>query len=321
MANQDIDLNEILLDGAASAVGPSTESADSGYDFREQLEPFPSGMAGKYPGYPNLEYAGGAEPIMLTANEEEALALELMSVSNDQELEEFLGGLLNRVTGAVRKIGKRVLPTVGRFIQGPGRKLLGSALPMIGTAVGTALAPGVGTSLGGALGGALGSVVGGGGGSAGAGPAASMFAGLPGGANGIGAALGGITGGQGPGALLSGLQGVQNPLAALLGSGAAGNLLGALLGGEAADGTLDEARLDFAKRMVRTVAQAVGNAALDPRGATDPRGVVKAAFAQAVQSNIPSALRPILAGKTNGTSSGDAGRWIRRGREIVLLGV
>lgn len=242
----------------------------------------------------------------LSASEEEALAYEYMSIQNEQELEEFLGKLFKKVKRAVGRIGRKVLPGVGKFLKGTGRKLLGKALPIVGSAVGSII-PGVGTAIGGAAGGVLGSLISGGGGRR-----RGRRGGRPGGLGSLAGLLGG---------------GV-NPLAALLGSGAGGNLLGSLLGGEMEGATLEEAKLDVAKRVVRTVAQAATQTAVDPRAAVDPDAAAKKALARAVRRNIPPALRPaladlVVAGSPAARRVGRvrrSGRWVRRDGRIVVMG-
>lgn len=88
--------------------------------------------------------------------EEIELAAELLAISNEEELDQFLGKLFKRIgrgiKNAGRFIGKRVLPVLGK-----GLKALGKvALPVVGKALGSFIPiPGVGTAIGGALGTAL----------------------------------------------------------------------------------------------------------------------------------------------------------------------
>jgi hypothetical protein len=100
--------------------------------------------------------------------------------------------------------------------------------------------------------------------------------------------------------------------------GMAGNALGSILGGgEGEYGTLDEAKVDVAQRVVRTLSQAAAAAATDPRAMTNPAGVARDSLAQAVQQNLPPKVRAVLA---NGASSGASGRWVRRGNRIIVIG-
>ncbi|MCJ8166186.1 hypothetical protein MKJ04_15165 [Pontibacter sp. E15-1] len=79
------------------------------------------------------------------------LAYELLSVSNEQELDQFLGKLVRR---AGRAVGKFARSSAGRAIGGILKKVAKGALPIAGKALGTF----VGGPLGGALGGKLGSM-------------------------------------------------------------------------------------------------------------------------------------------------------------------
>ena len=79
------------------------------------------------------------------------LASELLTVSNEQELDLFLGKLVRR---AGRAVGKFVRSSAGRAIGGVLKSVAKKALPFAGTALGTF----VGGPLGGAIGGKLGSM-------------------------------------------------------------------------------------------------------------------------------------------------------------------
>lgn len=80
--------------------------------------------------------------------EETELALELLSVSSEAELEQFLGGIFKKAWGGLKKIAK----PLGSALKGIAK----TALPMVGGALGSFIPiPGVGTALGSALGGAV----------------------------------------------------------------------------------------------------------------------------------------------------------------------
>lgn len=80
--------------------------------------------------------------------EETELALELLSVSSEAELEQFLGGIFKKAWGGLKKIAK----PLGGALKGIAK----TALPMVGGALGSFIPiPGVGTALGTALGGAV----------------------------------------------------------------------------------------------------------------------------------------------------------------------
>jgi hypothetical protein len=123
----------------------------------------------------------------------------------------------------------------------------------------------------------------------------------------VGSALGGYIGGAG-GAKAGG------QLAA-----AAGKAFGLELEGEG--------ELETARNFVRMAAQAVQNATAAAPG-TDPRTAARAAVVQAAKVYAPALLRATAAPAATGASParpagvrGHAGRWIRRGSKIVLLGV
>jgi hypothetical protein len=91
------------------------------------------------------------------SEEEEAeLAMELLSVSGDEELDQFLGKLFKRAWRGVRKVGKAV-GKIARPLGGVLKGLAKKALPFVGGALGSFIPiPGVGTALGTALGSAVG---------------------------------------------------------------------------------------------------------------------------------------------------------------------
>lgn len=100
--------------------------------------------------------AGGFE-VMEFTNEMEApfseqeeleLAMELLSVSNEAELEQFLGNVFKKAWQGIKKVAK----PLGGALKGIAK----AALPMVGGALGSFIPiPGVGTALGSALGGAI----------------------------------------------------------------------------------------------------------------------------------------------------------------------
>lgn len=73
------------------------------------------------------------------------LAAELLSVSNEGELNHFLGGLIKKAAGAV---GKLVKSPVGQHLGGMLKGLARKALPMAGKAIGNWIAPGSGGQVG-----------------------------------------------------------------------------------------------------------------------------------------------------------------------------
>ena len=87
--------------------------------------------------------------------EEVELGCGALSVSNEEELDQFLGKLFKGAWKSIKKVGS----VVGKFAKPLGRVLKGvakAALPFVGGALGSFIPiPGVGTAIGSALGGAL----------------------------------------------------------------------------------------------------------------------------------------------------------------------
>lgn len=88
--------------------------------------------------------------------EEIELAAELLSISSEEELDQFLGKLFKGIGRGLKKagrfIGKRVLPVLGKGL----KTLAKAALPVAGKVLGSFIPiPGVGTAIGGAVGTAL----------------------------------------------------------------------------------------------------------------------------------------------------------------------
>ncbi|KSV91006.1 hypothetical protein [Sinorhizobium sp. GL28] len=97
---------------------------------------------------------------LLSENEEFELAMELLSAQNEQELEQFLGGLFKKVGAGLKSVGKfvgkNVLPVVGPAL----KSLAKAALPIAGGALGSLIPiPGVGTMIGRGLGQAVASAL------------------------------------------------------------------------------------------------------------------------------------------------------------------
>jgi hypothetical protein len=98
---------------------------------------------------------GGLQEV-LGEQEELELAMELLQVQNEQELEQFLGNVFRSVGRGLKAVGsfaaKNVLPVLGPAL----KQIAKTALPIAGGALGSLIPiPGVGTALGSALGGAV----------------------------------------------------------------------------------------------------------------------------------------------------------------------
>src|SRR3989442_1028792 len=92
---------------------------------------------------------GGEVGSPLTEAQEIELASELLEISNEQELEQFLGGLFKKVSQGV---GSFIKSPVGRALGGILKNVAKKALPVVGGALGSMVAPGIGTAIGSKLG-------------------------------------------------------------------------------------------------------------------------------------------------------------------------
>jgi uncharacterized protein (DUF697 family) len=188
--------------------------------------------------------------------EEMELAAELLSVTNEEELDQFLGKIFKKAWRGVRKVGSklgRIARPLGGILKGVAKK----ALPAVGGALGSFIPiPGVGTTIGTALG-----------------SAASR-------------------------ALEMELEGMDP----------------------------QDQEFEAARRIVRIAGAAAKKAAAAPAG-QNPQQVAKVAVTSAAKLHVPGLPKPGAKPPTHPTmatvSSGRArsGRWVRRGRKIVLLGV
>lgn len=93
---------------------------------------------------------------LLSEAEELELAAELLSVSSEEEMDQFLGNLFKGIGRGLKKvgrfIGKNVLPALGKGL----RSIAKVALPIVGKVAGSFIPiPGVGTAIGGAIGSAV----------------------------------------------------------------------------------------------------------------------------------------------------------------------
>lgn len=120
-------------------------------------------------GYDELEFEFGQESEMFSdseqspfsESEEMEMAADLLEVSTDEELEQFLGDLFKKIGRGAKRFFKS---SAGRALGGILKKVAKTALPIIGRAAGTAagdfVAPGLGSTLGGSFGGSLASSTG-----------------------------------------------------------------------------------------------------------------------------------------------------------------
>jgi hypothetical protein len=226
--------------------------AAEGYEFGSvgSGETGPDG-SGEFPeaGRPD-EYAGqapGHQPPLGEPREME-LAAELLEVSSEQELEQFLGNVIGSVQGA---IGHAMRSDTGRALGGllksSLKDLTRNALPVVGRAVGQWLSP--------------------------------------------------DRGGE-PGARLA---------------SAAGSLLGLELEGLSGE----DREFEISRQLVRFISSAVRHAALAPPAMPGPVAA-RAAVQRSARTYAPGLL-PRLPGRSTGLWP-RSGRWVRRGRAIVLYG-
>ncbi|MCI0376772.1 MAG: hypothetical protein L0215_04130 [Gemmataceae bacterium] len=216
-------------------------------------------------GMPGAGFGGGVSAVdsPLSQQDETDLAAELLAVSEDAELDQFLGSLFSRVG---RAVGGFVSSPIGRSLGGVLKGVAKQGLPSLGGALGSFI-PGIGSALGTSLG------------------------------------------------------------------TAASNLFEVPLEGE----TPEDQEFDWARRFVRLAGSAAKSAiGLPPN--IDPRAAAKAALSAAARrfapgllsllgevGAAPTAVRPGVAAMGPGMAAagrpGHSGRWIRRGKRIILLGV
>jgi hypothetical protein len=115
-----------------------------------------SGTQGEFQGenYEYQEMSGESLEALFNEADEMALAAELLEVSNEQELEQFLGRLIKKAGRFVSKVAKS---PIGSAIGGVLKNVAKVGLPIAGGALGTFL----GGPIGGMVGKKLGSFVGG----------------------------------------------------------------------------------------------------------------------------------------------------------------
>ncbi len=177
-------------------------------------------------------------------SEEMELAAELLEITDEAELEQFLGSLFKKVA---RKVGRVFRSAPFRALGGVLKRVARRVLPIAGAAIGT--------YFGGPAGGAIGSRL--------------------------------------------------APIA------------GRLFGLELEGLSPEDQELEVARRFVRLAGTAAKKVLVSPSTAS-PSSVAKTALTQAAKRHAPGLVG---GGKSTTGSTGRSGRWIRRGRKIILLGV
>ena len=143
-------------DPARSAFGTLEAGAFETYEADEASSQYEGPYEGEGEGEGEGEYEGEATWATEAAGpfseaEEIALAAELLSVSNEAELEQFLGSLWSGIKKVGSAVGQAAKPFAGVL-----RAAAKTALPFVGGALGSFIPiPGVGTAVGSALGTAL----------------------------------------------------------------------------------------------------------------------------------------------------------------------
>ena len=166
---QEVELQEnesFLGNILGSVLGGETETQEQGFLGETQEYEGGQGFLGETQGFlgETQEYEGSQGFLGEVSNEavfdevqEMELAAELLEVSNEAELEQFLGKL---VRGAARAVGKVARGPVGQALGGVLKKVAKTALPMAGAALGNLVLPGVGGAIGGKLASAAGNMFG-----------------------------------------------------------------------------------------------------------------------------------------------------------------
>lgn len=85
----------------------------------------------------------------LSEAQEMELTSELLEISSEEELEEFLGNLFK---GVAKSVGGFIKSPIGKQLGGILKGIAKKALPVVGGALGSFVAPGVGTAIGSKLG-------------------------------------------------------------------------------------------------------------------------------------------------------------------------
>jgi hypothetical protein len=131
----------------AESVG---EAFEAGFNEAEAGEGAYEGgyETGYETGYEAGYETGYESEVMLSEADELELASELLEVTNEQELDRFLGKLVSR---AVKGIGKVVKSPIGRALGGVLKKAAKVALPIAGRAAGAFFGGPAGAMIGGQL--------------------------------------------------------------------------------------------------------------------------------------------------------------------------
>ena len=112
---------------------------------------------GEYTGAGEFNFETGQGEGVFGEAQEMELAAELLEITNEQELNQFIGGLVRR---AAKAVGGVVRGPIGQALGGVLKQAARTALPMAGAALGNLVLPGVGGAIGGKLASAAGKAFG-----------------------------------------------------------------------------------------------------------------------------------------------------------------
>ena len=122
----------------------------------ETFEAFPGSFEAESEGIFG-EAGGGQGGGVFSEQQEMEFASQLLEVTNEQELDHFLGNLIK---SAGRAVGGFIRGPVGQALGGVLKSAAQQALPIAGSAIGNLLLPGVGGAIGGQLASAAGGLFG-----------------------------------------------------------------------------------------------------------------------------------------------------------------
>jgi hypothetical protein len=103
------------------------------------------------------EFEFGQQESPFNEVEEEELAAQLLEITDEAELDQFIGGLIKKVSKAARGV---IRSPLGRHVGGLVKGAIKKALPIAGGALGGMIAPGIGNTIGSKLGSAAGQIFG-----------------------------------------------------------------------------------------------------------------------------------------------------------------
>jgi len=247
-----IDRTQMEMEWEAEQFGPGEyESGEYEYETYPELY----GTYGETNGEAYETFYGEAEfEGPFDEAEEMEWAAQLLEITDEAELDQFLGDLFKK---ASRAVGGIIRSPVGRHLGGILKGVAKRALPFAGRAIGTYF----GGPAGGAIGGRLAST--------------------------------------------------------------AGRLFGLELEGM----SVEDQEFEVARRYVRLAGDAARRVATAAPNGASPQAVAQQAIIAAAQKHAPGLVtgaRPPMARPTApgmGRSKAQSGRWIRRGRNIMILGV